>query len=100
MPQPNTMSFSNGNPSREYNKQSEKLRLIDRDCEIDWADKQILERKTKMSALKAKLETFDKYAQELEGEKAPILIVLEAFEDLGMSSALKYTSKLLDINAK
>ena len=53
MSQPNTMSFSNGNPARANNKQFEKLRLIDRECEIDWANKQILERETKVSALKA-----------------------------------------------
>ena len=100
MSQPNTMSFSNGNPARAYNKQFEKSRLIDRECEIDWANKQILERKTKVSALKAVLETLDKYARELEGEKARVLIALEAYENLGMSNALKHTGELLDINPK
>lgn len=94
------MSFSNGNPAREYKNQFEKLRLIDQECEIEWADQQILETKAKVNALSSELESLDKYAQELECEKARILNVLEAYENLGMSSALKHTSELLDVNPK
>jgi hypothetical protein len=87
-------------PMREYQKQQEKLALIEFECIVDWARKSVLARKANVSRLNGELSGLHQYLQPLEDEKKEILDHLSqenAWTDPGNQ---RQTLKLLEINSK
>ena len=85
---------------REYQKQKEKLALIELECIIDWTKRSMLATKAKANRLNDELSDIHQYLQSLKNEKTTIL------EDLSQKNAWTkpenqlQTLKLLEINAK
>ena len=87
-------------PMREYQKQQEKLALIELECIVDWARKSVLARKANVSRLNGELFELYQSLQPLEDEKKAILGDLSqknAWTDPGNQ---RQTLKLLEINSK
>jgi hypothetical protein len=85
---------------REYQKQQEKLALIELECIVDWARKSVLARKANVNRLNDELSELHQSLQSLEDEKKTILGDLSqknAWTDPGNQ---RQTLKLLEINSK
>lgn len=85
---------------REYQKQQEKLALIELECIVDWTRKSVLARKANVSRLNGELSEIHQSVQSLEHAKKAILDNLSkenAWTDPGNQ---RQTLKLLEINSE
>ncbi|PMD25543.1 hypothetical protein NA56DRAFT_738212 [Hyaloscypha hepaticicola] len=100
MHQSSTMHFPVRDPMREYQKQQEKLALIELECIVDWTRKSVLARKANVSRLNGELSEIHQSVQSLEHAKKAILDNLSkenAWTDPGNQ---RQTLKLLEINSE